>query len=309
MARARNIKPGFFKNEVLAECSPWARLVFVGLWTLADREGRLEDRPKRIKGDLFPYDAIEVDPLLQDLAKRGFIARYAVDGVALIQIVNFTKHQTPHHREADSTLPPMPSPGHGQGAAQGEPMACRGQHPGEHKTCPGNGPTLVGTSPSDSLIPDSLIPDSLIAAPAAQPSTPDDDPLGQYPEDFLRFWAECPRKVGKGAALKAWAKLKPSASAASRITAAMVAQCASPDWLREGGRYVPHPSTWLNEWRFDDPFGGTDEERHHGSNCGRTDDRPDWLAATGFENVWEAENAGCRQDNAAEYRDGRKVAA
>ena len=49
MARARNIKPGFFKNEFLAEMPCEVRLLFIGLWTLADREGRLEDRPKRIK--------------------------------------------------------------------------------------------------------------------------------------------------------------------------------------------------------------------------------------------------------------------
>ena len=65
--RARNIKPGFFKNEDLAECSPWARLCFAGLWTLADRDGRLEDRPKRIKAELFAFDAVDVDPLLGEL--------------------------------------------------------------------------------------------------------------------------------------------------------------------------------------------------------------------------------------------------
>ena len=67
MARARNIKPGFFKNEELAECSLAARLCFPGLWLLADREGRLEDRPKRIKGELFPFDTFEVGPLLDEL--------------------------------------------------------------------------------------------------------------------------------------------------------------------------------------------------------------------------------------------------
>ena len=36
MARTRSIKPSFFKNEYLAECEPMARLLFVGLWTLAD---------------------------------------------------------------------------------------------------------------------------------------------------------------------------------------------------------------------------------------------------------------------------------
>lgn len=111
MARARNIKPGFFKNEDLAECTPWARLCFIGLWTLADREGRLEDRPRRIKGELFAFDSVEVDPLLVELEKHGFIARYTVDGLGIIQIINFGKHQNPHHREPKSDLPPPQSLG------------------------------------------------------------------------------------------------------------------------------------------------------------------------------------------------------
>lgn len=111
MARARNIKPGFFKNEDLAECSPWARLCFAGLWTLADREGRLEDRPKRIKGELFAFDSIEVEPLLAELVRFRFIARYAVDGLGVIQVLEFLKHQNPHHKEPESVLPSMESPG------------------------------------------------------------------------------------------------------------------------------------------------------------------------------------------------------
>jgi hypothetical protein len=49
---ARNITPGFNRNDALAECSVAARLMYPGLWCMADREGRLEDQPKRIKGEL-----------------------------------------------------------------------------------------------------------------------------------------------------------------------------------------------------------------------------------------------------------------
>ena len=48
MARARNIKPALFKNEVLGVADPIATLLFIGLWTLADRRGILEDRPLQI---------------------------------------------------------------------------------------------------------------------------------------------------------------------------------------------------------------------------------------------------------------------
>jgi hypothetical protein len=103
--RSRNIKPAFFNNEDLAECQPFARLCFIGLWTLADREGRLQDRPKRIKGELFAYDTFEVEPLLVELEKWGFIRRYQVEGESFIHIVNFLKHQTPHGTEKDGKSP------------------------------------------------------------------------------------------------------------------------------------------------------------------------------------------------------------
>ena len=105
MPRARNIKPAFFANEDLAEIDPIGRLLFIGLWTLADRDGRLEDRPKRIKGELFPYDNCDINALLDDLQKYGFILRYGVDGGKYIQIVNFSKHQNPHPKEPSKDFP------------------------------------------------------------------------------------------------------------------------------------------------------------------------------------------------------------
>jgi len=139
--RARNLKPGFFKNEALAECSPLARLLFAGLWCLADRGGRLEDRPKRIRAELLPYDDGSVEDLLSELHDAGFILRYAAAGGRFIQVVNFTKHQNPHHREAESTIPAPDKPEASPGLSSDKPM----------------------TSPESArLIPDSLnlIPDS-----------------------------------------------------------------------------------------------------------------------------------------------------
>jgi hypothetical protein len=105
MARARNIKPGLFRNADLVELSMAARLLFIGLWTLADRAGRLEDRPKQIKMELLPADEIDCNACLQELASIGVIERYEVDGKRLIQVVNFSKHQNPHKDEKASILP------------------------------------------------------------------------------------------------------------------------------------------------------------------------------------------------------------
>lgn len=108
MARARNIKPGFFRNAELMELDPLARLLFIGLWCLADKAGRLPDRPKHIKFELLTCDACDCDALLQLLHDAGFILRYAVDDVRYIQVVNFAKHQNPHYKEAESDIPPPP---------------------------------------------------------------------------------------------------------------------------------------------------------------------------------------------------------
>ena len=101
MPRARNIKHEFFKNEDLAEVSPYARLLFIGLWTLADCKGRLEHRPKRIKAELFPYESLDIDAELADLEQSRFIQIYTVQGQSYIGVLNFEKHQNPHKNERD----------------------------------------------------------------------------------------------------------------------------------------------------------------------------------------------------------------
>ena len=105
MARSRLLKPGFFKNEVLSDLEPLDRLLFAGLWTLADREGRLEDRPRRIKNELFPCDDYDVDAGIYRLASAEFVERYTSCNIRVLLIVNFSKHQSPHGTEKDSLLP------------------------------------------------------------------------------------------------------------------------------------------------------------------------------------------------------------
>lgn len=144
MARARNIKPGFFANDVLAECDPLARLLFAGLWTVADRAGRLEDRPKKLKAGLLPYDNCDIDALLDQLAGRGFIDRYMVGADAFIQILTWEKHQNPHVKESPSEIP-----------ARGQHSASTGQEPDSTQPQP----ERAGLIPDPlNLIPDPPIP-------------------------------------------------------------------------------------------------------------------------------------------------------
>lgn len=104
----RILRPGFFDNAELAALPFEARLLFAGLWCLADREGRLKDLPPLIKAKIFPYDSIsenKIENLLTALEKSEFIHRYTVRNLRLLEIVNFAEHQTVHKHEAASKLP------------------------------------------------------------------------------------------------------------------------------------------------------------------------------------------------------------
>jgi hypothetical protein len=76
---------------------------------------------------------------------------------------------------------------------------------------------------------------------------------GSDPEHgFGRFWKVYPRKRARKDALKAWLAARPDAALLERIVAAVLAQSKNADWQREGGKYIPHPATWLRGGRWED---------------------------------------------------------
>lgn len=204
MARSRNIKPSLFKNELLGEADPMLTILFVGLWCLADRDGRLEDRPKRIRAEIFPYrECHDINGYLTVLEQLGFIDRYQAENHAVIQVINFSKHQSPHKTEKPSELPAKPATAR---------VTCKEPLNNESLTV------------KESLIPDSLIPDSLIkerVATAPRFTPPSVDDVSEYisenrypvdPERFVDFYESKGWMVGKTkmkdwkAAVRTWSK-------------------------------------------------------------------------------------------------------
>lgn len=215
--RARNIKPGFFKNEELAECDLQARVLFIGLWCMSDREGRLEYRPKRIKAEVFPYDNCNIEKLLKQLSDKKFILIYSVNNGNYIQILNFLKHQHPHVKELDSVIP--------------EPN----QHSVETVMNPDN-PESTRLNPESPL----LNPESPLLKTV-------------YPDDFLIFWKAYPEKVEKQYALKCWKKLNGTRPSIEILLEAIRKQI---EWRNDAnGEFRPewkNPATWLNKGCWDD---------------------------------------------------------
>ena len=145
--RSRNLKPGLYKNPELADAGPIAQLLFAGLWLLADKEGRLKDQPRVIKAELFPYYDVDVNRELTVIERLGNIHRYVTDGIAVIEVRNFKKHQSPHHTERPSTLPKCECK-----------TSCISKNYKNNGDLTVNPPLDDGGNPSDSLFSDSLIP-------------------------------------------------------------------------------------------------------------------------------------------------------
>jgi len=294
MARARNIKPGFFRNADLVELPYEARLLFIGLWTIADRKGRLEDRPKQIKMELFPADNLDCDALLDELVKIGVVTRYQHGDSRYLQVVNFERHQNPHKDEKASSIP-------GPCDDDAETLDAQGVHGASTVPAPctgGDNTVAIG------LIPDSrsLIPDSrntpLTPQGGRQARKASDDSTESVP-GFDAFYAAYPRKVGRGAAAKAWAKLAPNEALQTTILGALAAQKPHLD-RRENGRYIPHPATWLNAGHWDDEIPGGKPAPVNAA--GQV-----WWQIAGFGHVAEAQNDRCHIGNYHEFRDGKRV--
>lgn len=238
MGRIRTIKPDFFIDDELAALPPLTRLLFIGLWTVADREGRLRDKPLVIKATLLPFDTADTDEMLTALAASGFIARYEADGRKCIQVRNFLIHQRPNVREPESTLPALEDSEHDIARASicthVQAHACTLGREGKGKEGNGKGRSTCTRASVNAL-----------------PHTSD---------AFDVFWQAYPRHVNRAKAEKAWKKINPDADLVARIMASVEAWKQSPQWTKDGGQYIPYASTWLNGRQWEDELPATTTE-------------------------------------------------
>ncbi len=272
MARTRNIKPGFFLNEELAEVEPLGRLLFAGLWTIADREGRIEDRPRRIKAELLPYDDCDIDKLLDSLHEHGFIVRYKVGGKSYLEVNNFIKHQHIVGTEAESVIPSPSNDGAELKRVRNElenfSNKVEKKSNKEEKvsneleeiapeSCSLNLKSLNSNLESLNSNPSVGVTDVTPPARAREESQPVEKPVKKVVENvwkkrFAEFWEVYPRKTGKGAAEKAYEKIKPTKELHETMIRAVRSATLSRQWKKDGGQYIPNPATWLNQRRWED---------------------------------------------------------
>jgi uncharacterized phage protein (TIGR02220 family) len=228
----------------------------------------LIDRPRLIQAEIFPYYAVDVNGELTKLERLGFVRRFRARGIDIIEIQNFSKHQSPHKTEKASELPKFSDadPANDRPAKDtdiaGETSV---KSPTEHD---GNRPDSLIHRLSDSLIPDSLIP---------SPDSPSGNPLS----DASNKKASSEKKAGAsqakiarvidhlnektGQSFRASAKANSALIIARLDSGVTVEQCIAvidakaAEWLSDAKmRAYLRPSTLFNATKFESYLGALD---------------------------------------------------
>jgi hypothetical protein len=216
MARIRTIKPDFWTDEKLTECSLSARLLFIGTWNFADDNGNLDRSSKQMKARIFPLDNIECEPLIQELIAQGLLTEYAVNEKIFLHIQGFTKHQ----------LINRPS----------KPV------------CPEYDESLKIEKHSLSAHGVVTLEGKVIESKGVKPYTSKKTLSYEDCPEFLEFWSVYPRRDDKKKSFEAWLKAKPNID---KVLHALSWQIHSDQWAKNNGQYIPLGETYITGARWE----------------------------------------------------------
>ena len=226
--KIRGVKPELWTDEAFVELSPYARLLWIGLWNHACDNGHLQDKSKQIKMRVLPTDDVNCADLLREIEMQGLIMR----GGGWITIPNLAHHQKPHKRWWSTCDKPgcvLPEGTSHAPSNRGTTVAPPKGNRGTTADC-----EVEGDSEGDSDKP-----------PSRKRSETD-------PDRFEEFWETYSHKVGRKKAETAYrqALKKPGVSAdlliqtAAAYVIGQMAEGKHPDFTK-------HPTTWLHgeHWR------------------------------------------------------------
>jgi hypothetical protein len=153
MPRIRSIKPEFFSSEQIVSVSIPARYLFEGIWVFGDDDGYIAASPIQLKMKVFPGDAIDVTPLLDELLAAGLVERVPTDQGPALWVPSFRNHQSPKYPTPtkftrDGTSLTERSPKTPGDLPQASPRA----HPGERERRERSGGEGRGEKPSSEAI-------------------------------------------------------------------------------------------------------------------------------------------------------------
>ena len=226
MSRIRTVKPEFWTSEQVVECSPTARLMFIGLWNFCDDHGVHPYSLKTIKMEIFPGDEVKISDIenwLNELIRHELLKSYHVDDKQYLIVTGW------HHQKIEKPNFKYPLP----------------ENFDDHST-------TVQQPIDDHSTPESSLKES--------------KGKEIYSEDFLAFWSAYPKKSGsKKAAFENWKKLNGDKPAIEVILSAIEAQSEwrktangkfRPEWK--------DPERWIKNRMWEAEL-TEDEEKQSGS--------------------------------------------
>lgn len=205
MARIRTIKPTFWTSEQVMDCSPNARLLFIGIWNFADDAGRMSLKPRTLKASVFPSDeftATDILGMIRELSKTGLIDCYTVDEQDYLQVTGW------HHQRIDKPQPskiPGPPDDHSENDPRLFDYGMEGK--GREGSSSSRARATVAEKPP---APDPDPAPATAAASAGKPEPMKPDPaigawLSRYSDRVAELWAIAPSPPKQAIeTLKAW---------------------------------------------------------------------------------------------------------
>lgn len=258
MARIRSIKPEFFTSEQVVECSPSARLLFVGMWVFADDGGVHPASVKRLKMEVFPGDSFsdqDVRALVDELMNANLIVEYEAEGQRYWWVPSWDKHQKidkptyrfPRPFGEESTTPRRVLPEESPTPRVRSRMESS-RYKEEENTHTAHA--------SDTKPPPTRVPSEAALSPSGEFLTAES-------EAFLKFYRAYPRKSGKAKAWRAWQAVVIELVSKKRVTdaeaeaflvdrAERYAGTPAGQPTADGQDFRPFPATWLQDGHYDD---------------------------------------------------------
>lgn len=223
----RIIKESICTSDKIASLSDFEFRLWASLLVLVDDAGRGDARPAIIKGRAFPLrervSVKDIENALHGLAAKGCVSLYEVGGKPYFWFPTWGDHQ-----RLDRAKPKYPGPD--EADLMPRIVADCGDLPQIAADCGLNTNTNPNTNPNTNT-------NSAGARELREKA-------------FLEFWEAYPKKVGKKDARKAFDKVPREAW--PHLVPAVEAQKKTKQWQKDDGQFIPNPSTWLNQGRWED---------------------------------------------------------
>lgn len=216
MARGRMLQNRISKSKKLAELSnDTTRLLYTWILSHLDINGNFYADPIMVNNLVFTrlgHSVKTISNAIDELDAKGLIIKYRVNGEIYLNYPDFHEKQNKLN-PAKETTPEIPN------------------------LTPESILSQSGVTPLQDKIREVKSNKDIVKKEALEKS-------------FNEFWRAYPRKVNKKEAKAKWVRIKILDLAI--ILKAIEVQKQTENWQKDNGKYIPHPTTWLNQERWND---------------------------------------------------------